>query len=246
MIAQGVLIWYAYRMDIAVHGVGINMASGCPGTANDKSCYFDELLEYLQKADKKGRTKAYKPTTVGQNLKPDVISTAAELKARDWESAMEPSKLFPKDFAYSGTKSPGFSDVFGKVGDVIRSYQSLPGGPASDEIAAVKHALTLTHQGRMAEQAKGMIALINLDLKAYDLPWKDVETKTVVAPRGLDNWVAFDAEQTLAAHPDARPKLVTFIKGYSDKYETLKGPAKNHADAIKACQDLESRIRSSC
>lgn len=85
-----VFLWYAYQVDIgAGNGSPTRIAVGCRGS-NNGLYYFDELLQYAQYRNQKWNGNS----GVGQNLKPDVVSTADKLTKGGYVSNWDNERRF--------------------------------------------------------------------------------------------------------------------------------------------------------
>lgn len=116
-------MWYAYRLDILDGGgTPMTLAVGCKGTWNGL-CYFDELLQYLQR----GSQPWSKPSGVGKNLDPDVLSTAKSLRKDGFAPNWDVNKIFGQGTFASA--SPGIDLIMTPIVDRIQAIRSSPPRP---------------------------------------------------------------------------------------------------------------------
>ena len=175
-LVQTMLIWYAYRMDIASFGAGSTLiAPGCIGEAPDKSCYFDEFLRYIQRTGPKVRPWTGS-TSVGTKLNPDVLTTANELATSGtagsptrYSFTAEPAALFPNKFE---SLSPSYSAVFGAIVDNIQACRKKVNDQGiDDELDGTRRAIVSTLDARQADQAAKVIKDVNQKLFDAGYTW---------------------------------------------------------------------------
>lgn len=187
------LIWYAYRMDVISFGASKTiMAPYCIGSAPDRSCLFDEFLRYIQRVGK-GTHLWTGSTSVGNNLKPDVLGTAQELDnggtqgtPSRYSNTLAPSDIFPN--LYFKGQSPDFSNLFGKVVDNIqecRQEMERKGriDDIADELNSARHATKLFHSARIANQAEHVIEDVNKWLdETHQIQWVSCHVDRLIRP----------------------------------------------------------------
>jgi len=213
----------AFGHDSAGNSGGI--AAGCPGTVSDGSCYFDEFLKHIQHVGKNSRRWTGK-TSVGSWTDPDVFDTARELSGSTYKNTPDASKLFPNLFG-SHDPMPGFGKVYDAVTDRIQACRQRVGdGALRLELDAVREAMFVIHDVRVADQAKTCIAGINAELTARGVSW----VSTFLSPSATKNTIlairAFNRLLFLGgrdkASSIAERRLVRHCRHQSHSQETLK------------------------
>lgn len=165
------LLWYAYRLNIKAYGADHTLlAPGC------YDCYFDDFLKFIQRTGK-GSTPWAGKTTVGNNLTPDVVTTAKELAtsgSKDdgtrYANAFESHQLFPGKYNMGETAK--FHVIFGDIVDNIQECRKHVNDVGiDDEIKAIRQAMTFMHQARQADQASHVIKAVNEKLQVLGYSW---------------------------------------------------------------------------
>ena len=171
-------IWYAYRMNVKAFGAGNTLiANKCLGSLPDKSCTFDELVRYISH-------DPLQTTSVGTNLKPDVVATAHELKNQGYKSAYKLPTLFPTQF--QGKKQCNFSQFWTALADNIQaSRQKLGDGSWADELFEVRRAMALTHDARREDQAQHVIQGVDNIIQKKGFQW----VRQSRAPHARSSWI---------------------------------------------------------
>lgn len=147
------LLWYAYRLDIAAGGTFI--APDCPGTGKDKRCYFDEFLRYIEEVEERSPWSG--STSVGRNLAPNVLSTAEELVTSRYSNAVDPDVLYKTPSGFDN-----FRGVFEPAIDNIQECRQALGDKGIDwELNGIRTSIANTLDARIADQAAFIIIGVN-------------------------------------------------------------------------------------
>lgn len=179
------LLWYAYRMEIKMYGVGETyLANLCEGHAPDGSCLFDEFLKYIQRGPGRNENwvKWTGDTTVGTNLNPDVEATARELLAmkqspvpsQRYEYKENWYRLYRREF--SPRAVPYFSEAYTKVINLIQDMRKAaptldPPVDVSDELHSIRQSIVSVLAGRQHDSANWLIRGVNDIIQRRGLPW---------------------------------------------------------------------------
>lgn len=167
------LIWYAYQMEIKAFpsyaAKDRFIAPGCKGSRSDGSCYFDDLLQYIQ--DTESDSTWTGTTTIGKNLTPDLATIVKDLSAKGYNQVVDGKKLLPKDFL-SKDPQPGFYAIFNKLVTAIQQCRAEAGDFAlSSELASARTAMKHVHYARLQDQAAVSIAQVNEILRRRGITW---------------------------------------------------------------------------
>ncbi|KAJ5765053.1 hypothetical protein N7520_004612 [Penicillium odoratum] len=252
---QAILLWYAYRLDVKTYGAGsTEVAHFCEGSAADGSCYFDEFLKYIQRDPtyKDSWVKWTGSTSVGDNLTPDVIDTANELK--EMNESDDPAaryayyedwgKILPDTFAEGSY--PSFSKAYASIINTIQAIRrDAPGLSVNidEELYRAKQAMVLANDGRAYDDAQYKIAAVNKVLADKGITW-EVETKQIDSADG-QVWEVVDTEATIEAHPDETDVIKNTVIDYVNSWGTadsLNQPSINHAKALYASEVFQSTL----
>ena len=166
-------------MDVMVNEPADRLiAVGCVGTGPGNSCLFDEFLRYIQMTSKK--TPLWTgSTTVGDDLTPDVVSTANELATRGvaktstrYTNTYKTSKLCE---TLKDKPTVTYSELLGAIVNSIQKCRAkvatMSGIDIDRELSGARRALTITHQARLADNAGYIIKGVNNILGKMSATW---------------------------------------------------------------------------
>ncbi|OJJ06596.1 hypothetical protein ASPVEDRAFT_875720 [Aspergillus versicolor CBS 583.65] len=170
---QSLYIWYAYRMEIEAFGAGSNqIASGLKGSAPDGTCYFDELMDGLQRAGQGLAPGQH--TSVGKELAPDVAKTAKEIRGLKSPDPKGGTKAFVCNIDSDKLFKPGQStkpmnslqDLLDNVTDRIDAARNKVGDEAlGDALKNAQMAISGVQEQRIRDMGQDYINTVNDYLK---------------------------------------------------------------------------------
>jgi hypothetical protein len=236
-------LWYAYQLDIIGNGgTPSKIAVGCVAANGGRPCYFDDLLDYVQRASQKWPGSS----GVGQNLKPDVVSTATTLTGKGYAPDWDNNLLFGRGANVPQTLARQWEEIVDRVQEIRRAPP--PGVDISDLVDNLKLAVQGAHEMRIIDQATGLLAT----LKAY----LGYEPEQKTTRKALDGTaiVELDEPATQALHSDFSAKfpglwawLDNMKKTNPQRYKLQ--PFKNtvlHNNALQSMQGFETRLNAGC
>lgn len=240
--------WYAYRMDLQAFGMRADsIAPLCPGSAPDGSCYFDEFVDYLQRAGKK--LDAGQATSVGKYFWPDAVVIATELgklksNGVDFIPNQDPDKIF-KSGTFS-TPTPRLADIMSLVTDKIQAARVQLGDTELEEgLFEARTAMQGTHEARLADNGQDYVDTLNDYLKNTAGSSTTVETKNVMAIYG-STYLDVDIDATKAKDASFEQNYKSFLTWLGTKVKrqgkTKLAGVKMHWDAQQGVQKLEARV----
>ena len=245
--------WYAYRLGVDSYGVSDNpIATGCPGSAADGSCYFDEFVNYIDKAGLTGTTG------IGTNLDPAVNDAVAGLTSAGYRNTLDGPLLLPQDIKVA----PGTSAPLKKILQEITPYISHARQTAKDadtlsaRLTKMQDCMLQAIQARKIEQASNIVEA----LEAYRTGWQagsgrtlDLVYTTKVSADGT-TYTALDADATIKANPTVRKGVVQCIRNFVADYNSgkrtkfgtfdIKNQGISHFVTIQSCEETLSSLMS--
>ncbi len=242
-------------MEIEAFGAGSNqIASGLKGSAPDGTCYFDELMDGLQR---QGQGLAPgQHTTVGKELTPDVAKTAKEIRgltALDPKGGTKPfvcnldsAKLFKPGQSTKPMNS--LADILDKVTDRIDAARQKVGDEAlGDTLKNAQLAASGIHEQRVRDMGQDYIDTVNDYLKTAQGSNTQVVTDNPTDMEG-NKYKTIDFEKTEQADSKFAQHWAGFPQ-WLDQYKstkTKKGQVRFHYKAVRGVQGIESRVHKKC
>jgi hypothetical protein len=242
-------------MEIETFGAGSNqIASGLKGSAPDGTCYFDELMDGLQRTGQGLAPGQH--TSVGKELAPDVAKTAKEIRGLKSPDPKGGTKAFVCNIDSDKLFKPGQStkpmnslqDLLDNVTDRIDAARNKVGDEAlGDALKNAQMAISGVQEQRIRDMGQDYIDTVNDYLKNE----KQSNTKVVTDPKTDmegNKYNAIDMEKTEAADQD----FVKHWAGFSqwlDKQKGRKNPknkVRMHYNAVRGVQGISSRVHKTC
>lgn len=242
-------------MDIEAFGIRDNrLAPGITGSAPDGSCYFDELMDGLQR---KGQNLAPgQQTSVGTDLTPDVVETAKEirgLKSLDSSGNQKPfiysvdnRKLFPP--GHFTTPNPLLADLLDGLNSRMNAARKELGDEAlGDTLKNARTAAEGIHEQRVREMSENLIDTANDYLQNEKHSSTKVVTEELTDMEG-GKYTRIDMAMTAVADKN----FIQYWAGFSPWLQqfkggkTDKGKARSHYNAMRGFQGLSGRLQRKC
>ncbi|KAK3938835.1 hypothetical protein QBC46DRAFT_409750 [Diplogelasinospora grovesii] len=235
---QMLFLWYAYQLDVRANGTPAKIAVGCVGT-NSGHCYFDELLQYAQRAGQRWNGQS----GVGQDLKPDVVSTADSLTKGGYVPNWDNEQLFGK-----GSNIPQtLAKQWGELIDRVQNIRSTTKIDVSDLVDPLKLAVQGTHEMRLMDNSPELFKA----LTGYLGYTPEQKTRTALNGQTI---VEVDETATQAKHSDFDSKFPGFFAWVDNIKKTSPQRFKQsglkdfvlHNNAVQEIQRFETRLNAGC
>ena len=241
-------------MDIEAFGVrGDRLAPGLAGSAPDGTCYFDELMDGLQRTGRGLGPGQH--TTVGTNLAPDVVETVKEIRElkgvdasgnpKPFAYSVDNHKLFPP--GHFTAPSPSLADLLNSLNDRMDAARRELGDEAlGDTLKNGRLAAEGIHEQRLRDMGQNLIDTVNDYLHEKGSSTK-VETNPTTDMEG-NKYDRIDLAKTEAADP----KFAQYWAGFPDwlqqfkGFSTDRGKARSHFNALLSFQGVSSRLHRKC
>ncbi|GKZ28965.1 hypothetical protein AbraIFM66950_002212 [Aspergillus brasiliensis] len=245
--------WYAYRLGVDSYGVSDNpIATGCPGSAADGSCYFDEFVKYIDKAGLTGNTG------IGTNLDPTVNDAVAGLTSAGYKNTLNAPLLLPQDVKAARDTSAPLREILKAVAPYISHARQTAkdADTLSSRLTKMQDCMLQATQARKVEQASNIVEA----LEAYRTGWQagtgrtlDLVYTTKTSADGA-TYTALDADATIKANPTVKKGVVEYIRNFVADYNSgkrtkfgtlnIKEQGIHHFMTIESCEETLSTLMS--
>ncbi|KPM44470.1 hypothetical protein AK830_g2092 [Neonectria ditissima] len=209
-----VYFYVIYDLDVTVWGPGKGyVAPKCLGSRSDKSCTFDEFINFIEFGEASS-SPSYYTLDSGYTLTIGTVVTSGAALL----DAFTDFKTFWENLIPERASQLGIWNDLGFVVDQATSVAPQRDIPIARHLKNAEMMLGAVSQARSAQLNSKTFSLLTSNVK--DVIWQIVEKESSFVP---DKWKEINWDETIKKYPDMSDPSSTLFKKVTAELRTLHG-----------------------